>query len=125
MLAQLLRRRGYGASAEQYDAMSVAKFFSLDLAGTELVCICYADRPSSAKLHYAVRRLTKKTKSAYVMALFLGPAAEVPETVPGLSAVTKSFAMAIKVVEQKAGENPVASEVPTDPAKRATSPAVP
>jgi predicted PurR-regulated permease PerM len=104
VLAQLLRRRGYGASAEQYDAMSVAKFFSLDLAGTELVCICYADRPSSAKLHYAVRRLTKKTKSAYVMALFLGPAAEVSETVPGLSAVTKSFTMAIKVVEQKAGK---------------------
>ena len=125
VLAQLLRRRGYGASAEQYDAMSVAKFFSLDFAGTELVCICYADRPSSAKLHYAVRRLTKKTKSAYVMALFLGPAAEVSEKVPGLSAVTKSFTMAIKVVEQKAGENPVASEVPTDPAKRATSTAVP
>jgi hypothetical protein len=29
VLAQLLRRRGYGASAEQCDAMSVAKFFSL------------------------------------------------------------------------------------------------
>jgi hypothetical protein len=40
---------GYGASAEQSDAMSVSKFFSLDLTGTELVCICYADRPSNAK----------------------------------------------------------------------------
>ena len=31
VLAQLLQRRGYGASAEQSDAMSVSKFFSLDL----------------------------------------------------------------------------------------------
>jgi predicted PurR-regulated permease PerM len=103
-LAQVLRRRGYGASAEQYDAMSVTKFFSLDLTETEFVCICYADRPSSAKLHYAVRRLTKKTKSAYVMALFLGPGAEELEKVSGLSATTKTFATALDAVEQKASE---------------------
>jgi predicted PurR-regulated permease PerM len=111
VLAQLLRRRGYGASAEQYDAMSVAKFFSLDLTGTELVCICYADRPSSAKLHYAVRRLTKKTKSAYVIALFLGSAAEEVQKVPGLSAVTKTFETALDAVQQKASEGSTASAI--------------
>jgi predicted PurR-regulated permease PerM len=105
VLAQLLQRRGYGASAEQSDALSVSRFFSLDLTGTEFVCICYADRPSNAKLLYAVRRLTKKTKSAYVIALFLGPAAEeVDEKVPGLSALTKGFAAALDTVEQKAME---------------------
>jgi predicted PurR-regulated permease PerM len=121
VLAQLLRRRGYGASAEQYDAMSVAKFFSLDLTGTEFVCICYADRPSNAKLHYAVRRLTKKTKSAYVMALFLGPAAEELEKVPGLSATTKTFATALDAVEQKAREASATSEVAADEARPAAS----
>jgi predicted PurR-regulated permease PerM len=114
VLAQLLQRRGYGASAEPYDAMSVAKFFSLDLAGTELVCICYANRPSSAKLHYAVRRLTKKTKSAWVMALFLGSAAEDPEKIPGLSATTKTFAMAIDAVDRKADEAAANLEVAVD-----------
>ena len=121
VLAQLLRRRGYGASAEQYDAMSVARFFSLDLTETELVCICYADRPSNAKLHYAVRRLTKKTKSAYVMALFLGPAAEDLEKVPGLSATTKSFVTALDAVEQKAREASAASEVAADEARPGAS----
>ena len=121
VLAQLLRRRGYGASAEQYDAMSVAKFFSLDLTGTEFVCICYADRPSNAKLHYAVRRLTKKTKSAYVMALFLGPAAEELEKVPGLSATTKTFATALDAVEQKAREASAASEIAANEARPAAS----
>ena len=121
VLAQLLRRRGYGASAEQYDAMSVANFFSLDLTGTEFVCICYADRPSNAKLHYAVRRLTKKTKSAYVMALFLGPAAEDLEKVPGLSATTKTFATALDAVEQKAREASAASGVAADGVRAAPS----
>ena len=111
VLAQLLRRRGYGASAEQSDALSVSKFFSLDLTGTEFVCICYADRPSNAKLLYAVRRLTKKTKSAYVIALFLGPAAEESEKVPGLSALTKTFATALDAVEQKATEASTVSGV--------------
>jgi predicted PurR-regulated permease PerM len=104
VLAQLLRRRDYSASAEQYDAMSVSKFFSLDFTGTELVCICYADQPTNAKLLYAVRRLTKKTKSAYVIALFVGSAADAVEKVPGLSALTKSFAVALDTVEQKAME---------------------
>jgi len=113
VLAQLLRRRGFGAAAEQYDAMSVAKFFSLDLTGTEVVCICYADRPSSAKLHYAVRRLTKKTKSAWVMALFLGPADEF-ETIPGLSATTKSFVAALEAIEQKAEESRSDSDLAAD-----------
>jgi predicted PurR-regulated permease PerM len=121
VLAQLLRRRGYGASAEQYDALSVSKFFSLDLAETKFVCICYADRPSNAKLHYAVRRLTKKTKSAHVMALFLGQTAEELEKVPGLSAMTKTFATALDAVELKAREASTASEVAADEARPAAS----
>jgi hypothetical protein len=122
VLAQLLRRRGYGASAEQSDAMSVSRFFSLDLTGTELVCICYADRPSNAKLLYAVRRLTKKTKSAYVIALFLGASAEeVDEKVPILSAVTKTFATASDAVERKATEASTVSAVAADRARPAVS----
>jgi predicted PurR-regulated permease PerM len=110
VLAQGLRRRGFGAVAEQ-SALSVSKFFSLDLEETELVCICYVDRPSNAKLHYAVRRLTKKSKSAYVMVLLLGSASEAwdEERVVGLSAVTKTFAAALDTVGQKGIE---ASKVP-------------
>ena len=101
--------------------MSVSKFFSLDLNDTELICICYADRPSNAKLHYAVRRLTKKTKSAYIIALFIDPAAEELEKVPGLSATTKTFATAIDAVEQKATVAPAAPEVGADGARPAVS----
>ena len=106
VLAQGLRRRGYGAAAEPSDALSVSKFFSLDLTGTELICICYVDRPSNAKLHYAIRRLTKKSKSAHVMVLLLGSAAEAreDEKVVGLSAVTNTFEAALDAVGLKAIE---------------------
>ncbi len=104
VVAQGLARRGYGAAAEQADALSVSKFFSLDLSGTELVCLCYVDRPSHAKIQYAVRRLTKKAKAADVMILLLGAAADAPvnEKTTGVSAVTNSFATALNAIEQKA-----------------------
>jgi predicted PurR-regulated permease PerM len=104
VVAQGLGRRGYGAAAEQADALSVSKFLSLDLSEAELVCLCYVDRPSHAKIQYAVRRLTKKAETTDVMILLLGAAAEalVGEKMMGVSAVTKSFATALEVIEQKA-----------------------
>lgn len=72
VLAQILQRRGYGAAAERADALSISKFFSLDLSTASLICICYVDRPSSARIHYAVRRLAKKAAGTPVMLSFLG-----------------------------------------------------
>jgi hypothetical protein len=103
VLAQGLRRRGYGATAEAADALSVSRFFSLDLAATELVCICYADRPSHAKIQYAVRRLTKKSEAAYMMILLLGSASETSadEKMAGVSGVTTTFQATMDAVEMK------------------------
>ena len=108
ILAQGLQRRGYGATAEPYDAMSVSKFFSLNLADTELVCLCYASQPSSAKLQYAVRRLTRRSQSAHVMILVLGAASELESesAVPGLSVVTRTFAAAMDAVDKAAAKEP-------------------
>jgi predicted PurR-regulated permease PerM len=72
VIAQLMRRRGLGAVAENADALSMSKFFALDLADTSLVCVCYVERPSNAKIQYAVRRLAKKTSSADILLAFLG-----------------------------------------------------
>jgi hypothetical protein len=72
VLAQIMRRRGFGAVAEKADALSMSKFFSLDLTDTSLVCICYVDRPSNAKIQYAARRLAKKSNSVGVVLALLG-----------------------------------------------------
>jgi predicted PurR-regulated permease PerM len=78
VLAQIMRRRGFGAVAEKADALSMSKFFSLDLTGTSIVCVCYVDRPSSAKIQYAVRRLAKRSSSIGILLAFLGADSATP-----------------------------------------------
>lgn len=72
VLAQLLTKRGIGAAAEAADALSIARFFSLDLSKAQALCICYVGKPSDAMIQYAVRRLAKKSKSARIIVATLG-----------------------------------------------------
>ncbi|MBC7584579.1 MAG: AI-2E family transporter, partial [Tardiphaga sp.] len=72
VLAQLLKKRGIGAAAEQADALSIARFFSLDLSKAQALCICYVGKPSDAMIQYAVRRLAKKSKNARIPVATLG-----------------------------------------------------
>jgi len=103
VLAQMLRRRGYGASAEKADALSMSKFFSLDLSDTSLSCICYVDRPSSAKLHYAVRRLSKKRGGAAIIVAFMGEDQVTPaETLSGAAVVQGPFKLVIEAIVEAA-----------------------
>jgi predicted PurR-regulated permease PerM len=96
VLAQIMRRRGFGAAAEKADALSMSKFFSLDLADTSLVCVCYVDRPSSAKIQYAVRRLAKKSSSAGILLAFLGTESATPvESASSAHVVEGSFEVAL------------------------------
>jgi len=98
-LAQILRRRGYGASAEKADALSMSKFFSLDLSETRLVCICYVDHPSSAKVQYAVRRLMKKSADTEVILAFLNNDETVlNENVSGVTQVSGTLKLAIDAI---------------------------
>ena len=100
VLAQILQRRGYGSVAEKADALSISKFFSLDLSAASIICICYVDRPSSAKIHYAVRRLAKKAGGAPLMLSFLGdePGPQT-ETLDGATVVRGPFKDVVKVVD--------------------------
>ncbi|MDB5653033.1 MAG: transporter [Tardiphaga sp.] len=74
VLAQLLKSRGIGAVAETADALSIARFFSLDLSKAQALCICYVGKPSDAMIQYAVRRLAKKSKGARIIVATVGGA---------------------------------------------------
>jgi len=64
-------------------------------------------------------KLTRKTKSAYLMALFLDPALEeFDEKIAGLFALAKSFAAVLDVVRQQSSTVPAVAAARTD---RATS----
>jgi predicted PurR-regulated permease PerM len=105
VLAQIMRHRGFGAVAEKADTLSMSKFFSLDLADTSLVCVCYVDRPSSAKIQYAVRRLAKKSNCLGIMLAFLGADSATPlESVPGAQVAEGSFEVALAALIRAASE---------------------
>jgi hypothetical protein len=67
ILAQLLNRQGIEAEAKEADALSMAKIFTLDTEHTELICLCYLQQASSAKLQYAARRIKRKAPAATLL----------------------------------------------------------
>jgi predicted PurR-regulated permease PerM len=103
VLAQMLRRRGLAAVAEKADALSMSKFFALELSDSSLFCVCYVDNPSSAKIHYAVRRLRKKSKGAPIVVALLGTETDVPTgSTEGATTVSGDFARAAESIMQSA-----------------------
>jgi predicted PurR-regulated permease PerM len=106
VLAQMLRRRGLAAAAENADALSMSKFFTLNLSDSSLFCVCYVDNPSSAKIHYAVRRLRKKSSGAPIMVALLGAEADSSATkTEGAVTIAGNFAGTVKsIVESAIGE---------------------
>ena len=98
VLAQMLRRRGFGAVAETANALSMSHFFSLDLSETSLVCICYLERPSSAKIQYAVRRLNKKNPGGQVVLAMLGTETGSPVEAAGQVVTEGHFSAAVNAI---------------------------
>ncbi|CAN5364503.1 AI-2E family transporter [soil metagenome] len=103
VLAQLLKRRGIGATAETSDALSISRFFSLDVSETSAFCICYVGKPSDAMVHYAVRRLVKKSKGSRIVVAVLG--ADVSGTLspmPNVTYATGNFSHVVDAVSELA-----------------------
>jgi predicted PurR-regulated permease PerM len=74
MVAQLVERQGIGARAEQADALSMARIFSLDTKNVALVCLCYVEDATSAQIRYAIRRLRRKAPNAFILVSLVGAA---------------------------------------------------
>lgn len=102
VLAQMLRRRGFGAVAEKTDSLSMSRFFSLDLADTFLVCICYVERPSSARIQYAVRRLSKKNAGGSIVLALLETETGTPLASAGPNVAEGPFSVALNVIGEAA-----------------------
>jgi predicted PurR-regulated permease PerM len=106
ILAQMLSRRGIGAAAETADALSMSRFFSLDLSQAAAFCICYVGKPSDAMIQYTVRRLSKKTKGGRIIIALLGNAssAVTPGTID-ISTVIGHFGSVAEFIAETAAEN--------------------
>jgi predicted PurR-regulated permease PerM len=69
IVAQSIERQEIGVRAEQWDALSVSRVFSLDTDGVELVCLCYLASVTSAQIRYSVRRLRRKAPDAFILVI--------------------------------------------------------
>jgi predicted PurR-regulated permease PerM len=101
VLAFLLRHDGIGALAEEADALSMSKFFSLDMTNTSLACVCYVGQPSAAKAQDVVRRLNKKNPDARILLALLGTEAARPMMgAVGAEVCSGSFGVALEAINQ-------------------------
>ena len=100
ILAYLLRHRGIGALAEEADALSMSKFFSLDMTDTSLACVCYVGQPSTTKIQDAVHRLTKKNASTRILFAFFGTEATPSIRAIGATVAGESFATTLEAIIQ-------------------------
>ena len=72
VVAQVLRKRGFGVRAEQAESLSVSRIFTLDTNGISAICVCYIESASAAQIGYAVRRLRRKVPHAFILIALLG-----------------------------------------------------
>lgn len=71
IVAQVLRKRGFGVRAEQANSLSVSRIFTLDTKGISAICVCYIENASAAQIAYAVRRLRRKVPQAFILIALL------------------------------------------------------
>jgi len=103
ILAFLLRHDGIGAMAEEADALSMSKFFSLDMTDTSLACVCYLGQAPAAKVQDAVRRLNKKNADVRILIALLGTEAVPPMMgAVGAEVCSGSFGAALEAIAQAA-----------------------
>jgi predicted PurR-regulated permease PerM len=108
VLAQLLRHRGIGAIAEKADALSMSKLFSLELANTALVCVCYLSQPSTAKIQHAVRALSRRIDGTRILLALLGTEAVKSVENASNALVTRgSFGATLEAIVQVTSVQPI------------------
>lgn len=112
ILSQVLKRRGIGATAETADALSMSRFFSLDLSQAAAFCICYVGKPSDAMIQYTVRRLSKKSKGGRIIIALLGNESDAvtPGTID-ITTVVGDFSHIAEFVAETALQNSRSAEV--------------
>jgi predicted PurR-regulated permease PerM len=115
MVAQLVERQGIGARAEQADALSMARIFSLDTKDVALVCLCYVENATSAQIRYAIRRLRRKAPNALILVSLLGTAdgidGDAVHEFANVKLVKQSLAETVeKILEESSAPAPVAEE---------------
>jgi hypothetical protein len=72
IVAQAIEKQGIAVRAESRDALSVARAFTLDTTGVELVCVCYLAAATPAQIRYSLRRLRRTAVDTFILVVVAG-----------------------------------------------------
>jgi predicted PurR-regulated permease PerM len=72
VVADVLRKRGFGVRAEQAGSLSISRIFTLDTKDISAICVCFIESASAAHIGYVVRRLRRKVPEAFILIALLG-----------------------------------------------------
>ena len=72
MMAQLLERMGFEARAEPADALSMSRILNLKTKDVTLICLCYVEKATLARIRYAIRRLRRHAPEAHILVSLVG-----------------------------------------------------
>jgi hypothetical protein len=100
----MLQRRGLGVTAETADALSIARFFSLDLSQATAFCICYVGKPSGAMIQYTVRRLSKKSAGGRIFIALLGHESEAVAPMTDITGIAGGIGEVVDFITDIAAE---------------------
>jgi predicted PurR-regulated permease PerM len=121
MVAQLVERQGLGARAEQADALSMSRIFSLDTKDVALVCLCYVENATSAQIRYAIRRLRRKAPKAIILISLVGLSNGIDEQSlresGNVEFVKQSLAKTVEKILEESSTSAKTTSIPLEGAK--------
>jgi len=121
VVSQLVARRGIGSHAEEAEALSMSRIFSLDTADTKLICLCYIETVTPAQIRYSVRRLRRKAPDAHILVSLMGETQEMDDAAANVSYARGSLEETVDAIltvaaGATAGEEPQPEASPTQQA---------
>ena len=122
MVTQLVERQGIGARAEGAEALSISGIFSWETKDVELICLCYVEHVTPAKIRYAIRRIRRRIPDvAIIVALFGNAAAFDPnEESDGAEVVQQSLRDVVEKIKAQRTAKQVADSSSALPVRRAS-----
>ena len=115
MIAQLVERRAIGARAEQAEALSMSRIFSLDTTDIELIVLCYVEFASPAQVRYAVRRIRRAASDVAVLVALMGDGVDGEEVSPSTHVVRGSLRATVDKVLAIASGDAETADKPLPP----------
>ena len=115
ILAQLVERQGIGARAEEADALSLSRIFSLDTKDAKLICLCYIEDVTPAQIRYSVRRLRRKAPEAFILISLLGETQDMDIPAPRVSYAKGSLENTVDAIFTLAADAQKKDQEPNPP----------